>query len=308
MIELEILADGLGFVEGPAMMDDGSLLFVEIDKQTLCRLDVKGDVEVLAHLPGGPNGIAIGPDKAAFICNNGGAYSFMKIKMNGVTVNVPDPSGPKPSYTGGSIQRYDLNTGNVTTLYSECEGLPLLSPDDIVFGPCGGFWFTATGTQTPNTIEKGGVYYATPDGKLIKRIADVPSANGIGISPDGKTLYVADTLWGRLWSFDILGPGKVGPGPLPGMPGQVVQTLQGYQWVDSLKVEADGRICVGTLLNGGITVFQSTGETKHVAVPDMFTTNLCFGGSDMRDVYITAASTGRIYKARWPRPGLKLQY
>ncbi len=136
----------------------------------------------------------------------------------------------------------------------------------------------------------------------------IPTANGIGISPDGDTLYVSDTVFGRLWSMKILGPGKLKQGPLPKMPGDVVQTLPGYQWLDSLKVEADGRICVGTIFNGGITIFSADGKSiDHLPVSDLFTTNLCFGGADMQDVWITASSTGTIYKTRWERPGLKLQ-
>jgi gluconolactonase len=90
------------------------------------------------------------------------------------------------------------------------------------------------------------------------------------------------------------------------MPGKVVNTLPGFQWLDSLKVEAGGRICVGTLFAGGITIFDPQGNTEFMNMGDICTTNLCFGGSDMQDVWITASSTGRILKARWPRPGLKL--
>ena len=305
---LEEIASGLGFPEGPVAMADGSVLFVDIKKQTLSRVGTDKKVKVVAKLGGGPNGTAIGPDGAAYICNNGAAYTFMKLPINGTKITVPNPEGPGPNYKGGSIQRVNLETGAFTTLYDHCDGKPLLSPDDIVFDASGGFWFTATGISNPETIQKGGVYYAKADGSSIKRVASVPTANGIGFSPDGKALYVADTLWGRLWSLDVIGPGKLGTGLLPGMPGKVIQTLPNFQWVDSLKVEADGRVCVGTLLTGGITVFTPDGKTEHVNVPDMFTTNLCFGGADMRDVYITASSTGKIYKARWPRPGLKLAF
>jgi gluconolactonase len=133
--------------------------------------------------------------------------------------------------------------------------------------------------------------------------------NGIGLSPDDDTLYVSDTIFGRLWAMKITGPGQVEPGPVKElMPGNVVQTLPGFQWLDSLKVEESGKICVGTLINGGITVFSPDGGTEHFAVPDPYTTNLCFGGDDMRDVWITASGTGKILKAHWPRPGLKLAY
>lgn len=307
-LRLELVVDGLGFPEGPVAMADGSLIFVDVKAETLARWTEAGGVEVLATIPGGPNGAAIGPDGAVYVCNNGGVYKPFA-SFNGVTV----PSEPPPDYKGGSVHRVDLVTREVTLLYDECDGKPLLAPDDIAFDKDGGFWFTCSGYQNEDCLYKGGLYYALIDGTRIVKAATIPMPNGIGISPDGETLYVSDTISGRLWALDIDEPGsrtgKVKPGPLPVMPGRIVQTLPGFQWLDSLTVEAGGKICVGTLFNGGITVFNPIDNTiEHVPVPDLFTTNLCFGGEDMQDVWITASSTGRIYKSRWPRPGLKLAF
>ena len=302
-LDLTLVVESLGFPEGPVAMADGSLLFVDIKEQVLRRARHDGQVETVAALAGGPNGVAIGPDSAAYVCNNGGVYDF--VLHEGVT--VPGPSRPA-SYHGGSIQRVDLATGTVTTLYDEFQGERLLAPDDIVFDSAGGFWFSDSGLHDMDGSKYGGLYYGTTDGKPLRRAATIPMANGVGLSPDGQIVYVSDTKFGRLWALMIVEPGQVKPGPLPVMPGNVVQTLPDFQWVDSLKVEADGRICVGTIFNGGISVFSTDGSVEHVAVPDLFTTNLCFGGADMRDVWITASSTGKIYKGRWPRPGLKLAF
>jgi gluconolactonase len=303
-LDLQVVADGLGFPEGPIAMADGSLLFVDIKNETLSRLGVDGRIDAVAGIPGGPNGAAIGPDGAAYICNNGGAYTFGPLDL-GKVVTVPMPN---PNFTGGSIQRVDLTTGQVTLLYDSYKGKRLLAPDDIVFDGSGGFWFTETGIQDDEILRKGSLFYATIDGKVLERVATIPMANGVGLSPDGGTVYVSDTIFGRLWALEIIGPGKVKPGQMPGKPGNVIQTLPEYQWLDSLKVEESGRICVGTIFTGGITVFSPDGSTEHVDVPDLFTTNLCFGGSDMQDLWITASSTGKIYKTRWPRPGLRLAF
>ena len=307
-MDLTVAVDNLGFPEGPVAMADGSLLFVDIKDQALRRARPNGQLELVAALPGGPNGLAIGPDGAAYVCNNGGVYSFVSY---GKGVTIP---GPRPAtYSGGSIQRVDLTTGKATTLYDNFDGTRLLAPDDIVFDSAGAFWFTDTGLHDLEGSQYGALYYATVDGKTLIRAATIPMPNGVGLSPDGKTVYVSDTIFGRLWALDIIGPGKVAPGPLPVMAGRVVQTLPSFQWLDSLKVEEDGRVCVGTIFNGGISIFTADGSVEHVAVPDsanpdIFTTNLCFGGADMQDVWITASSTGKIYKGRWPRPGLKLAF
>eukprot|EP01035_Chromulina_nebulosa_P031125 gene31125-41467_t len=91
-------------------------------------------------------------------------------------------------------------------------------------------------------------------------------------------------------------------------PGNVVCNLPGYQLLDSLAVEAGGKVCVATIINGGITAFDPSGSTEHYAFPDLIVTNICFGGPDMMTAWITASATGKLFKARWPRPGLKLNF
>jgi gluconolactonase len=73
-------------------------------------------------------------------------------------------------------------------------------------------------------------------------------------------------------------------------------------------VDADGNVCVATILRGGITVFSPEGSHEHVATDDMLTTNICFGGEDLRTAFITLSSTGRLVSCTWERPGLRLAY
>jgi gluconolactonase len=93
----------------------------------------------------------------------------------------------------------------------------------------------------------------------------------------------------------------------------MVVGLAGVQELDSLGVEAGGRVCVGTLIDAGITVVDPTdGSHELYTLPadleDGVVTNICFAGEDMQTAYITCSATGRLISCRWPRPGLKLAY
>jgi gluconolactonase len=302
-MDVEVVAEGLQFPEGPLAMADGSVLLVEIRRQTLSRVTPTGRVEVVAELGGGPNGAAVGPDRAIYICNNGG-FDW----VTGPDGSVHTTGGRSPDYTSGSIQRVDLASGEVTTLYTECDGRGLNGPNDLVFDRFGGFWFSDPGKTTADTMQRGQLFYAKADGSFIRCVRDsMVTPNGVGLSPDQSKLYVAETLTSRLWAFDLTGPGEIAE-PAGREDSCVLGPLPGYKMLDSLAVEAGGDICVGTLRVGGISVFHPAGGIEHVPTPDPMTTNICFGGADMRDAWITGSSTGSLYKRRWPRPGLKLNY
>ena len=301
-MDIQLVAEGFEFPEGPIAMGDGSIILTEIKGQRLTRVTPDGVKTTLVETGGGPNGAAIGPDGAIYITNNGGAFEWLD--NQGLCIPGPTPA----SHTGGAIQRFDLASGRLTTLYDACDGRRLIGPNDLVFDRQGGFWFTDHGCSTPEGRKFGGLYYARIDGSHISRQRDhLISPNGVGLSPDGTVAYVADTQLGRLWAFDIATPGVLSPAP-GFAPGRVICNLPGYQLLDSLAVEAGGKVCVATIINGGVTAFDPDGSTEHFPVPDLICTNIVFGGADMRDAWITASSTGKLYKVRWPRPGLKLNF
>lgn len=301
-MDIQLVAEGFRFPEGPIAMNDGSVILTEIAAQRLTRVTPDGKKEVVAETGGGPNGAAIGPDGAIYITNNGGSFTWMEAQ--GLLIPGPTPE----SHVGGSIQRLDLKTGKLETLYEACDGKRLVGPNDLVFDKTGGFWFSDHGCSTPDGKKFGGLYYARPDGSKIVRHRDhMVSPNGVGLSPDEKVVYMADTMLGRLWAFDVSAPGELAEPP-PFQPARVVANLPGYQLLDSLAVEASGKVCVATIINGGITAFDPSGTTEHYPFPDLLCTNICFGGPDMRTAWITASGTGKLYKATWPRPGLKLNF
>jgi gluconolactonase len=303
MTELREIARGLRFPEGPVWLEDGSVLVVEIQRGTLTRVLPDGAVKVVAHLGGGPNGAARGPDGRIYVCNNGG---FAWHEVGGLLF----PGNQPPDYAGGSIQRVDLATGGVETLYTECDGRPLRGPNDLVFDRDGGFWFTDHGKTRERDRDRTGVFYARPDGSSIREVIfPLDAPNGIGLSPDGRRLYVAETHTGRLWAWDVAGPGQVRANPLSANGGTLVAGLPGLQLFDSLAVDAEGNVCVATLVNGGITSISPDGaRTRHVPTGDLLTTNLCFGGPELRTAYITCSGTGRLVATAWETPGLRLAF
>jgi gluconolactonase len=298
------IASGLEFPEGPVALPDGSVLLVEIKRGTLSRVAPDGRVSVVAETGGGPNGAAVGPDGLIYVCNNGG---FEWHELAGFTVPGDQPA----HYTGGSIQRVDPATGRVETLYAACDGRPLRGPNDLVFDADGGFWFTDHGKTRARERDRGGLYYARPDGSLLREVVfPLDAPNGVGLSPDGRRLYVAETYTGRVWQWDVVGPGQLAAGmPLAPGGGTLLAGLPGFQLLDSLALDADGNVCVATRVSGGITVISTFGEVlDYVATGDPVTTNICFGGPGLRTAYVTCSGTGRLVAFDWPRAGLRLAY
>lgn len=304
--EYTVTNRGLRFPEGPVVMEDGSVIVVEIERRCITRCWPDGRNEVVAETGGGPNGAAIGPDGALYICNNGG-FDWYESQETGLR-----PHGQAQDYSGGRIERLDLTTGELKVLYTDSDKGALKGPNDLVFDDAGGFYFTDHGKMRPREMDRGAVCYAKIDGSFIEEvIGPIHSPNGIGLSPDGKTLWVVETFTCRLWAFDIAAPGQLQKEPWPASPagGRFVANLSGYKGFDSLAVDADGNICIATIYDGAITVIAPDGQLVDVITfADPFCTNIAFGGADMRDAWVTLSSTGELVKMRWPRPGLKLAF
>ena len=300
---LVTVTTGLSFPEGPVAMADGSVILTEMFGHRITRVSPDGTKSTVATVEGLPNGLAVGPDGALYMCNNGGAFTPMTV--DGLT--YPGEFDPD-AYIGGRIQRIDPATGAVTDLYTRCGDTPLRAPNDLVFDDHGGFWFTDHGIRHHRTADRTGIFYAKADGSHIEEaVFPVDSPNGIGLSPAGDRLYWAETHTGRVYQRVVESPGRLGP-PAAGVP-YMLCGLPGYQLFDSLAVDGEGNVCVATLVNGGITVISPAGEViDFVATDDRITTNICFGGDDLSTAYITASSTGRLLRMEWPRKGLRLNY
>src|ERR1700716_394430 len=273
MPNVRVLATDLEFPEGPVVMPDGSVVLVEIRGQRLTRVWPDGRKEGVAKIPGAP---------------------------------APH------EYIGGSIQRIDLPTGQVETLFDKCGEHPLKGPNDLVFDKHGGLWFTDLGKRRARDMDVGAFYYMKPGAmEVVEAVFGMMPANGIGLSPDENTVYVAETPTARLWGFDLSAPGGVKPRAVihRANGGKPIAGLGGYQMFDSLAVEACGNVCVATLISGSISVIAPDGSiVEQVPTGDRVTTNIAFGGPDLQTPQLTLSGKGELIAMDWARSGLPLNF
>ena len=296
------LASDLLLAEGPVALADGSLLVCEVLAGRVTRIGPDGQREVVATLGGGANGAALGPDGRCYVCNNGG-LTAEELSLLRTGSELPDPGEPR-----GRIDAIDLATGTFETIHASCGGAGLIAPNDLVFDADGGFYFSDFGPLTTLRSRPGHLYYASCDGRSIRHVAGpLVRPNGVGLSPDGTTLYTAETTTGRVWSFAILSPGHPATRATVGCGGRLLLDDPELQ-LDSLAVESTGHVCVAAPGNDLIVRLAPDGSTvERIATPEGRPTNLCFGGPGLRTAYVTFVS-GKLLATRWPHAGLRLHF
>jgi gluconolactonase len=316
-IETRPITDGLRFPEGPVALGD-TVVLVELQRGALSQVDVaSGAITLVADCGGAPNGAAVGPpgpngERYVYVANNGGYFDWHE--SPGVVI----PEARPDDHAGGSIQRVDLDTGAVETLYDSCDGARLVAPNDLVFDDAGGFWFTDHGVDGGRHTERPGLLYATADGSSIRGVAwGLEGSNGVGLSPAGDRVYVAETHHGRVYEWTVTAPGQVGGADGERNGARLLFDAPEGHLFDSLAVDGEGWVCVATIGQGGVTAIAPDGSaSEHLALDDFLVTNICFSdrtpdGEDdpeRRTAYITCSSSGRLVAARWPRPGLALAH
>lgn len=295
-----VLATGLQAPEGPKALQDGSVLVCEMARGTLSRVHPDGAIGVVAELGGSPNGVAISTEGAAYVVNNGG----MKFSRRGELL-IPDP--PALHRSGGSVQRVDLKSGEVTVLYSG-QSSPIRAPNDIAIDRWGDLWFTDPGVEATDGRPAGALFWARPDGGELRQVSRLAGPNGIAFAPDHRTLYVAQTAQQTVVAYEVTGPGAVARNADGAARTRVVAQLSTPKsYFDSMAVEADGTLIVGTLFQGCLSLFRPDGQLRdQLYFPEQFVTNLAFGGVNFRTAYVTLTTSGRLVQVHWPRPGLRL--
>jgi gluconolactonase len=306
--DLEIVAEGLDFPEGPIACADGTLLVVEVRGGRLMRVFPTGGLEIVADLGGGPNGAALGPDGAIYICNNGGLPWSQLDDGSWYPVDRRTGSMTPAGYAGGWIERVDPSSGDITRLIERVDGTVLSAPNDIAFDRAGDLWFTDTGKTGIGSTVLGAVYRARADGSEVERFATgLLGPNGIGFAPTADRVYVSDTPSGRLFEWDVRTGEAFRPSPIR-TAGRVRARMPGAIALDSLAVDAEDRIVVAMPGSGGLAVVQPDGGMWFVRMPDPLPTNVCFGGDDRQTAFVTLGGHGRLVRFRWPCPGAPVYF
>ena len=297
MTGARLLADGLAFPEGPVELPDGSVAVVQMAADLVTVVAPDGSRRDLPCGPG-PNGMALAPGgQEVVVCLNGGLGFERQTDGRLHPGLATDPSAR------GGLALLDLTTGAVRPLVPCGPGSPVSAPNDVVVAPegtlsAGGCWFTDLGRRFARHQEHGGISWCGWDGKVVA--AAYPRhgrPNGIGLSHDGRTLYVSESQSAQLWAWDVLGPGRLGA---PTLLHQFAHPCR----LDGLAVLPDGDLVVATLVVGRLTVLSPRGqELGRVELDDPFPTNVCLVGRELQDLVVTLGSSGRLVTMASPSRG-----
>jgi len=252
--KLEKLADGFLFTEGPSADAKGNVYFTDQPNNRIMVWSVGGELSTFMQPCGRSNGLAFDKDGYLWSCAD---------EKNELWQIAPDKK--------------------VSVIPSKYLDKLLNGPNDLWINHNGGVYFTDpyykrswwNHTSMPQDIQA--VYYLSTDHKTIVRVAnDLIQPNGIVGTPDGKTLFVADIGGKKTWKYTINKDGSLAN-----------KTLFCEMGSDGMTIDSKGNIY---LTGKGVTIFDKTGkQIENIAVPESWTANVCFGGSDMKSLFITAS-------------------
>ncbi|HEX7889951.1 MAG TPA: SMP-30/gluconolactonase/LRE family protein [Ramlibacter sp.] len=259
------------FLEGPVFDDDGNLYVTDIPWGRIFRIDPQGVWSLVAEYDGEPNG--------------------MKFLAPGRLL-ITD-------YKNGLMQ-LDVATGRVTPFLERRNSERFKGVNDLVFDAVGNLYFTDQG-QSGMHDPTGRLYRLRPNGQLDLLVHNVPSPNGVALSPDGHVLYLAATRGNCVWRVPLLPDGSVSK------VGQFF-TSYGPSGPDGLAVDERGRLLVANPGLGYVWVLDRFAEPELVLTGKRGAslTNLAFGGADRKTLYVTDSTHGTVLRTRMDAAGLAL--
>lgn len=279
------VADGLVFPEGPAVLDDGSVAFVEVNRSQVSIWEEGGGVRRLANTGGGPNSCCLGSDGCLYVTQNRGLVGSWRA----------DRVQP------GCIQRVSMD-GRVEILITEVDGIALRQPNDLAWGPDGSLCFTDPGYFDLDTQpDAGRLFFVHPDGSgelLVELENTYP--NGIAVEPDGSV------IWSESYTRRVCR--RRPDGTIDTLP-----TIERPESVpDGMAVSADGTIFLAVLFAGGIQLLGPDGRARGVLSVGAVNSNCTFSGTTL---YVTDFGTnpvagsaeplGALWRVELEQPGLE---
>lgn len=290
-LEPEVLAADLLFPEGPVALPSGDLVVCELAGRRVTRIDPSGRRSTIAGFAGSPNGLVAAADGSLWVCDNGGRWVAES------AADLEEGPGDQP----GLLWRLTLD-GELTPLLTETDGIPLTSPNDLCLDHAGGLWFTdPVWPDADGVVSAGRIGYRDPAGRAHYAHEGLLYPNGLAVVADGSALIVAESYTSWLHRFPLLAPGRLGAPERFGFLGE--GTLP-----DGLCLDAAGRVIVAGAGTGSVVVFSPEGEDLGRIDFGNDVTNVCFGGEDLRTLYVTEVGRGRVSTLRWDVPGLPMPY
>ncbi len=255
--KLEKLAGDFKFTEGPSSDNEGNVYFTDQPNDRILKWNTDGQLSTFLKPAGRSNGLCF---------DDRGRLWAAADELNELWI-------------------IDVPSGKHTVVVSRYNDKLLNAPNDIWIRPAGGLYFTDPfykrdyWKRGPKEQDQEAVYYLAPESKSLTRVTDdLEQPNGIIGTPDGKTLYVADIKANKTYAYDVQPDGS--------LTGKRLFCPLGS---DGMTIDDAGNVY---LTGKGVTVFDKTGkQIEHIDVPEAWTANVCFGGRDMKTLFITA-STG----------------
>ncbi|MFO0825934.1 MAG: SMP-30/gluconolactonase/LRE family protein [Gemmataceae bacterium] len=252
-------------IEGPACDPWGNLYVVNLKKRgDIAIVTPDGKTEVFVELPGKSVGNGIVFDKKGMMY-------------------IAD-------YTGHNVLRIEPKTKKIEVYAHETS---MNKPNDVAIAPNGTIY-----ASDPNWGKNTGqVWKVATDGKMTKVATDLGTANGIEVSPDGKTLYVNESVQRNVWSFPIKDDGTLGEKKL-------LKKFDDHGF-DGMRCDVDGNLYITRYGKGTVVKLSPEGkELKEIDVLGKSPSNICFGGPDGRTAYVTEVEHQRVVQFRVDKPGL----
>jgi gluconolactonase len=261
------------FLEGPSFDRQGNLWFVDIPFGRIFRIDPKGNWDLVTQYDGWPNGLKFHRDGSAYICD----------------------------YKKGLL-RLDTVTGKIETILETAYSEGFKGLNDLHFASNGDLYFTDQG-QTGIADPTGRVFRLRADGGLDRLVSNIPSPNGITLSTTEKHCYVAVTRSQQVWRLPLMADGSISK------TGVAIQLSGGAAGPDGIEMDGDNGLLV-CHLGVGIWRFDANMLPTHLVYSENphhhHLANLCFGGPDLKTVYITESLSGDILVAQLPVAGKRM--